>query len=331
MSADSKGYRANKRNRDRLWKGLLMGGAAVGLPALANALISSRSKPLGLPSWGRHQVYAWKYGEISFQQIGQGDPVVLIHSFGPGHDAEEWRQVGELLSRDRRVIAVDLLGWGRSSKPKINYDGELYIQLITSLIQDVAGDRCVLGAAGLPASYAVQVATDHPELIQALVLSTPSALSADGDEPDIRDALVNRFLRLPILGTSVLNLLTSRPALGQHMRRDVFSTAEQVDAARLDHYYRSSHQPGAHAPLAAYLSGYLNHSVDDELPRLHVPVWLGWGGDADSPAVEIADLWLHMVPNAALEVFPDCGNLPHLERPSSFSLACQRFLSSLAA
>ena len=53
--------------------------------------------------------------------------------------------------------------------------------------------------------------------------------------------------------------LHSRPALSQYLRKEVFQSPEKVDAARLEHYYRSSHQPGTHAPLAAYLSGYLNH------------------------------------------------------------------------
>lgn len=331
MAAHQNDSEVKKRRRSKLWKGLLVGGAAVGLPALANALISRRSQPLGLPSWGRHRTYAWKFGEISFQQIGTGEPIVLVHGFGPGHDAEEWRLAGELLGSNHHVYALDLLGWGRSSKPRMHYDGEVYIQLITSFLQDVVRRPCVLGAAGVPAAYAVQVAADHPELIEALVLSAPTGLAVDTDEPDIKDALVNRLLRLPILGTSALNLFTSRSSLGQYLRRDVFDSAEQVDAARIEHLYRSSRQPGAHTALAAYLSGYLNHAVDDELSRLQAPVWLGWGRTADAPPVEVADFWLQTVPEAELEIFEECGNMPHLERPSSFATGCQRFLSSLAA
>ena len=319
------------RRRNRLFKGLLVGAAAVGIPALANALISRRSRTLAPPSWGRPQLYAWKYGEVSYQEIGQGDPVLLIHSFGPGHDAEEWRQVAELLARDHRVLVVDLLGWGRSHKPKITYDGETYIQLITNFLQDVVEGRSVVAAAGLPAAYAVQTAVDRPELVRALVLSVPSGLVADSDEPDLKDALVNRLLRLPIVGTSMLNLFTSKPALGHHLRSEVFAASEQVDAARLEHFYRSSHQPGGHPALAAYLSGYLNHDLDDELPRLKAPVRLVWGRRADAPPVEAADLWLQALPQAELGVLEESGNLPHLEEPSKFSLGIQKFLSSVAA
>ena len=95
MAASPNHRDQKKRRRSKLWKGLLVGGAAIGIPAIANALISKRTRALGLPSWGRHQRYAWKYGEISFQTIGKGDEAELgeLISFRdnqpPAKDAEE--------------------------------------------------------------------------------------------------------------------------------------------------------------------------------------------------------------------------------------------------
>ncbi len=313
--------------RRRLVKGLLLGSAAVGLPALANALIARRSEKLGYPAWGRQERFSWQEREISFQCFGLGAPLVLLHSFGPGHDSEEWKPASELLARSFRVYAPDLLGWGRSDKPAITYDGALYIQLLEDFLRRVVAERCVLVAAGLPATYAVQVAADHPELVRHLGLVVPLGIQGHRDEPDMKDAWIHRLLRFPIVGRSSLNLFTSRPALGQYLRNEVFQSPEKVDASRLDHYYRSSHQPGAHAPLAAYLSGYLNHSIAEAVSRLKTPLWLAWGRHAKNPPIESADLWLHHVPSAELDVFEDCGNYPHLEAGPRFSQHLEFFLS----
>jgi pimeloyl-ACP methyl ester carboxylesterase len=138
-------------------------------------------------------------------------------------------------------------------------------------------------------------------------------------------------LRTPIFGTSALNLYTSHTALGQHLRREVLAAPERADAARVDHLYRSSHQPGAHAALAAYLSGFSNHSATEALSRLTQPMWLAWGRDAKTPPVETADLWLQRVPQAELKVFEDSGNLPHLEEPKAFARVVHRYLERHAA
>lgn len=307
----------------------MLGGAAVGLPALANVLIARRNRRARLRAWGDPQSYAWTYGEISFHALGEGSPIVLVHSFGPGHDSEEWRAVAEALADSHAVFTLDLVGWGHSDKPVIPYDDELYIQLLRDFLEDIVGSPCTLAAAGLPAAYAIQVAIDQPNLVKALALVVPSGLGAHGDEPDLKDAFVHRLLRLPILGTSALNLFTSRASLSHYLKSDVFHAPEQADAGRLERLYRSSHQPGAHAALAAFVTGYLNHPVIESLSRVQMPVWLAWGRDAAAPPVETADLWLQHLPQATLEVFDDCGSLPHLEVTSRFTAGLEKFLRSL--
>jgi pimeloyl-ACP methyl ester carboxylesterase len=320
----------HKKKRKRLAKSLFWGAAAVSIPALANAVIARRNRRLESPTWGRSRRFAWEHGEIDFQEIGDGPPLVLIHSLGPGHDAEQWRDAGLILARHRRVFALDLLGWGHSDKPRVEYDGELNIQLLNDFVEEIVREPTVLAAAGLAAPYAVQVATDSPEIISGLALSAPVGLEILAQEPDLTDALTNRALRLPLVGTTALNLYTSRAAINRHLRHDIFAAADRVDAARVEHHYLSSHQPGSHLALAALLSGYLNHDIRSVLSRLDKPVWLGWGRQSTSPTIEAADLWLNRLQEAELEVFEGVGNHPHVEAPQAFADALAVFLDRLA-
>ncbi|MDY7094561.1 MAG: alpha/beta fold hydrolase [Acidobacteriota bacterium] len=321
MAASSSEEIQRHERRRRLAKGLLIGGAAIGLPALANAWVRRNAGRLQASVWGRPRAYAWAHGEISFQQLGEGPPVVLLHSFGPGHDSLEWRRASEILAETHRVYALDLLGWGRSDKPQRTYDGELYIQLVQDFLHDVVRERTVLVGSGLSAAYAVQVGVDHPQLLRAVGLVCPLGLDLHGEEPDFKDALLYRLMRLPVLGTAALNLYTSRAGITGHLRNDVYAGSERADAGLVEHHYRASHGSGAHAALAAYLAGYLNHSVRRVLPRLSVPVWVGWGRQSKSPGVDHSDQWLKHLPEAQLEVFEGAGNLPHAEVPEAF---CRR-------
>jgi pimeloyl-ACP methyl ester carboxylesterase len=316
-----------RKRRKRLLQGLVVGGAAIGIPALANFLIERRAGRLESPAWGRSRRYAWRYGEVLFQRLGSGPPLVVLHSLGPGHDSHEWRRCAEILAERHTIYAPDLLGWGRSEKPPIAYDGELYIQFVSDFLHDVVRERAAVVAAGLPAAYAAQVAVDEPETISALGLVAPLGIDLHSDEPDLKDAVIHRLLRLPVIGTSVLNLYTSRSGIANHLRREVFAAPERADATEVEHHYRASHQKGSHEALAAYLAGYLNHAVEDALARITQPVWLSWGRQAAHPPISAADLWLHALPAAELEVFETAGALPHAEMPTMF---CQRLEEFLA-
>jgi pimeloyl-ACP methyl ester carboxylesterase len=317
-----------RRRRQRLVRGLLVGGAALGVPALLNAVVAQRAKRLPPPRWGQPRAWRFREADVAYRRVGARGPLVLVlHSIGPGHASLEWREVTERLGARHRIWAPDLLGWGDSERPRIHYDSHLYLDLIAAFLHEVVGEPCTIAAAGLSAAYAVQVAVDHPELVRALALVVPLGVDLHGDEPDLKDIVLHRMLRLPVVGTSALNAFTSHAALGHHLRREVFADPKRVGPDLLEQHYRSSHLPGSHAPIAAHVSGYLNHSVSGILGRVEQPVWLGWGREAGSPAVEAADLWLRQLQEAEIEVFEQTALLPHLERPADVARSLADFLA----
>lgn len=321
-----------RRSGARLVKGLLLAGAAVGLPVLISEVIRRRAEPPRPPRWGRAHRYAGALGEVMFQELGTGaPPLVLLHSFGPGYDANQWRAAAEILAGRHTIYALDLPGWGRSEAPAGGHGAEACVAVIEDFLAGVVREPAVLVAAGSAAAYAVRVAAESPERVLALSLVTPfglpanSGAGAEGAGP----AFFRRLLHVPVLRTTLLDLLTSRSALTHHLRKEVYAAPERVDAALLDHHYRASHAPGARAALAAYLRGDLGLDVEDDLPRIDVPVLLAWGRSAASSPVENADLWLRHLPDADLEVFQSSGDLPHVENATAFTGALERFVDKV--
>ena len=255
MAAWTSEEEQRRRRRKRIVQGLLIGGAAIGVPALINAAIARRAKKVAPASWGRRHRYAWELGDVVFQRLGEGEPLLLLHSFGPGHDSIEWRAAAERLAAGCQVFAPDLPGWGRSDRPSVEYDAELYIEFLIDFLVDVVRRRAVVVASGLAAAYALQVAVDRPELVRALILVCPLGIDQASDEPDLSDAVIHRLLRLPLVGTSALNVYSSRNGLVHHLRREVYSDPDRVDEGLVDHYWRGAHEAGSRAALAAYLSG----------------------------------------------------------------------------
>jgi pimeloyl-ACP methyl ester carboxylesterase len=306
------------------------------VPAVAGAVARRRARPPHPLRWGRTRRYSAPFGEIVFQELDQkpeAPALLLLHSLGPGHDAEEWRAAAELLRAHYCLYVPDLPGWGRSDGPQAgDYHPGFYPEVIEDFLRRVVREPAVVVASGLSAAFAVRVAAESPELVRALALVTPRGLGhglGDGGEPAFPG--VRTLLGLPLVRDSVLDFLTRRPALAQHLRGRVYAAPERVDAALLDHCYRASHQPQAREALAAYLQGNVGTEVAELLPALRMPVWLAWGRAA-VPPVEEADLWLRRLPGSEsveIEVFEGSGCLPQAETPAAFCRVLDRFVSGL--
>ncbi|HYG62285.1 MAG TPA: alpha/beta fold hydrolase [Thermoanaerobaculia bacterium] len=323
-----------RRGRKLVW-GLLLAGAAIGGPMIAGAVARRRARPPHPVRWGRTRHYSGKLGEITFQELDQtpgATPLLLLHSLGPGHDADEWRAAAELLRARYHVFAPDLPGWGRSRGPAGGFHPAFYPEVIEEFLRRVVREPAVIVAAGLPAAFAVRVAATAPELVRGLALVAPLGITGErGGEH--AGAVLPSLLGLPVLRESVLDLLTSRSALEGHLRGRVYAAPERVDAALVEHHYRASHQPASRQALAVYLRGEMWTDVEEVLPGLETPVWLAWGRAAAVPPVEDADLWLSRLAGsreeAGIEVFEGSGSLPHAERPAIFCRALDRFISGL--
>jgi len=172
----SSGRSAADRWRRR--RRLALAGAALGAPAVAHALIQHRLRPPEAPGWGRTHRFAGHLGPIVYQELGAGEPIVLLHAFGPGFDARQWQAAAEALAPHCRVLAPDLPGWGRSAPLEPN--PETCLASLADFLAGVVWTRAVLVAAGHAAPYAVHLAAEHPDLVRGIALVAPRGLHCRG-------------------------------------------------------------------------------------------------------------------------------------------------------
>ena len=103
---------------------------------------------------------------------GGGDPIVLVHGFGTS--SVLWRGLIPLLPPGRRIVAADLLGWGRSDRP---YNSALTVgahaDRLRGLLAELRIDRACFIGHDLGAAVAYRFSRTWPALVSRLCLVDP--------------------------------------------------------------------------------------------------------------------------------------------------------------
>jgi len=99
---------------------------------------------------------------------GAGPVVVLVH--GLADDTGIWQASMEPLARSFRVIAVDMIGHGRSSKPLLNYRAATFADFLIGFLDAMQIERATLVGNSLGGWVSTLVALREPHRIERLVL-----------------------------------------------------------------------------------------------------------------------------------------------------------------
>ncbi|RQG93409.1 alpha/beta fold hydrolase [Natrarchaeobius chitinivorans] len=285
---------------------------AVGAAVVGNRLLATRAGDLENPLPGVERTYRWRGIEASYTVAGDpSDPdMLLLHGVHAGASSHEFEPVFERLAEHYHVVAVDLPGFARSERPPLVYSPTLYAEFVRDFASEVT-DEPIVVASSLTGAFAADAATETE--FEALVLICPT------DETATERPWLRTLVRTPIVGTTIYNLLASKPSIRYFYDRDGYYDSDRIDEREVAYAWDSAHQPGARYAPASFASGTLDPDFDlaTELAELETPTTLVWGRDAKlvplrngRDLAEAADLELVVIDYAT--------QLPHAEHPEQF-------------
>lgn len=315
---------------DSRWKKIaLSGGALVGAAAAYNAFARKDVDLLTNLIGGEEGGFEWRDSRIAFTKRGSGPPILLIHGIHAAGWSYEWHDNVEPLSRNNTVYTIDLLGFGRSDRPAIQYTARLYISLISDFVHQVIGEPCVLVATSLSGAYAIVLGARDPERFPAIALIAPTGVTRLNKVSGVGGEAGRLAVEAPIVGTAMFNGLVSHRSLRKWLEKTYADNSIVTDDL-VDIYYWASHQRGArHAP-AAFISGNLNIDVRQALRRLTQPGLLIWGEEGSITPVEESRGFLTAKSDFELAILTPAGDLPHDERPEDFNVILSSWLTRLS-
>jgi pimeloyl-ACP methyl ester carboxylesterase len=261
-------------------------------------------------------------GDRFYREAGTGEPIVLLHCSAGSSGA--WVPVMKQLGRDYRVLAPDLLGYGRCAPwPRdvpLTSDGELGV---LEALLDVAAWPVHLVGHSYGGTVALSAARRFPPRIGSLTLIEPVAfqLLRSADEPDgWREiaALAERYLALVRGGrdaaaAEAFVTYWTGPKAWQQM----------PDTAR-DGAVRSA------AKVAAeWLLMFASEDDLDEIAGIEAPTLLVCGGRTRTPARRVVEILRQALPHARRHEIADAGHMSPLTHPECIADAIQRHVSAV--
>lgn len=246
---------------------------------------------------------------LSYELAGAGDPVVLLHA--GGMDARMWDGQVAAFAASHTVIRCDLRGSGKSAPPRMPFSAS---EDVVAVLRHLGIERASIVGASLGGRTAIDLAIEHPELVERLVLVS-AGLSGFEFSPDYQQAIVDVLGPLATGNEHGFVAAFLDSSLGPR------AEAAQPLVARMLIDNQSLFTGGA-----AFLRT-LEPPALERLAAIIAPT-LVVSGEFDHPDIRaIATLLAGAIENAHEVVIAGAGHMANLDAPSRFNEAVLAFLA----
>ena len=255
--------------------------------------------------------------KTSYLEAGAGEPVIMLHGSGPGVSATaNWQyNIGPLADRFH-VLAPDIVGFGATERPDdVVYSLRSWTDHVWAFLDAHHIERTAIVGNSLGGRIALQMATDHPERINRMVLM---------GSPGVGMTLTEGLAALRAYEPSheaMRNLLRTYFAVDPALITD-----ELVEIR-----YEASIANGAYEAYRAMFLDPRHKGSElgitaEEVQAITTPALLVHGREDRVVPLSVSVTMLDLLPNADLHVFSRCGHWTQIERAAEFSALVADYL-----
>ncbi len=255
-----------------------------------------------------------------------GPVVVLIH--GMGCSSLEWSENIDYLSHEMTVVAVDLVGFGESSKPAdFDYSAKGQAAQLIRLLDALGANQFHLVGNSFGGRVAIEMVDAAPERVLSLML-----VDSAGGGKDV--PLPMRLNTLPCV-----RRLRRKPSFTEFMQgwQFAFHDPTKLTEARVRRKFEDSLNPSALRVEIRVLRSMINlfgfkaselSGVQAKLRKIKCRTLIVWGRQDRLLPVEHAFVLNKLVENSRVKIFEECGHAPQVECASLFNAMALHFFNS---
>jgi len=261
---------------------------------------------------------------VNYVDAGSGDeePVVFVH--GLGGQWQNWLENIPRLALERRVIALDLPGFGLTPEQDAEVSIPGYGRCVNSVCDKLGLGRVSLVGNSMGGYIAAEVAVQFPERVSRLVLVSAAGISSA------------ETLQAPImtLGRVATAIATNSAARHRHLAARRWTrhcalalVARYPGRLKADLAYEGFFKGAGKGGFDDALRASLDYDFRDRLPEVKVPTLIVWGEKDSIIPVRDADEYERLIDDSRKIVMRDTGHIPMAERPEAFNDLVVEFLA----
>ena len=246
----------------------------------------------------------------------EGEPLLMLHGFGANRD--NWLRFARHF-KDYRVIALDLPGFGESSKPDINYDVASQTERLHAFAKTLGLTRLHLIGNSMGGHIVALYAARHPEQVLSVALLDNAGVTSPRKSEMF--TMIERGEPNPLVVRQAEDfdklmsfVFVTPPPLPNSLKRH-FAEQSMANQAIYDKIFTQLRE--RYVPL------------EPELPKIQVPTLLMWGEQDRVLDVSSIEVMKPLLKQPSVVIMPDCGHAPMIERPEETARHYQAFLESL--
>lgn len=265
---------------------------------------------------------------VHYKTWGEGEPIfILLHGFGASQFS--WREVTEPFSQFGTVIAYDRPAFGLTERP-LEWEGEspygpqAQVSIVIGLMDALKVEKAILVGNSAGGTVSMQVALQHPERVEALIL-VDAAVYAGGGAP----SWVRPILKTPQMNHVGPLVARQLQAQGVEFIKTAWHDPSKITQDIFDGYQKPLQTANWDKALWQLTVASEESGLVERLAEITMPTLVITGDDDRIVPTEQSLRLADELPNAELQVIAQSGHLPHEEKPVEFMRAVTKFLATL--
>ncbi len=252
---------------------------------------------------------------IAYIDEGKSDNVILlIH--GLGTSAKSWMKNIPSLSKDFRVIAIDLPGYGKSDKGNYKYSMSWYATVLTEFLAELNIDKATFVGHSMGGQISLVTSLNYPNKVNKLVLISPAGFEkfTDGEGDWMKSAFTIDLVKDTPTRNIDINLKSNFYEMPDDADFFVTDRIQVKGATDFEDYCYA---------VTRNVTGMIDEPVLKELKNIsHKTLILFGNNDGLIPNIylhggfteDIANFANESIPNSKLVIIPECGHMLPFEK-----------------